>query len=554
MNLLRRGLQLGHAVKGAKRLQQIVSVFARHGFEDVLIRMNLRRFVPSLLLKRARSETLKKSTAHRLRESFEELGPTFVKLGQLLSTRSDLFPEEVIQEFTRLQDNVQPVPFEAISERIEEELGKSVYELFLTLDQKPLASASIAQVHRATLLNGETVVVKVQRPHIEEIIKTDVQLIAFLAKLIERTIPELRIIQPTVIVEEFFSALKLELDFRIEANNTEKMRSIFLDTPEIVIPKVFSEVSSERVLTLELLTGIQLNQVAKLDSAGIDRKALVRTSARAFFRSILIEGFFHGDLHGGNLFALSNNRLGIIDFGIVGRLSAIGRRRLAQMVVALIEEDYERLCEIYAELGQASASIDFEGFQREVRNTLSPYMGLSLKEMNVGKILSESTRIATRYSVRVPGEWMLVFKAIITTEGMGRSLDPDFDLLEMSDDLLNDLVRSQYSPQELWRELSWFSRDTIALIQQLPKQLRWMLRRLTANDFAIEIRIPEIAALHESWEEVERKKNATYFIGFLLITGALSLSYQDYLIFGFPAISFVAFALAFLGIFRNLLR
>lgn len=468
MKWIRTGRQLGQAVKNVQRLRQIIAVFAKYGFVDIVQRMNLGKFLPARLAAFAETQA-EKTIPERLKLAFEELGPTFVKLGQLLSTRSDLLPEAFIEEFTKLQDNVQPLSFEIVRAIIEKELNKKIEEAYSSFNEIPLAAASIGQVHEAVLLSGEKVVVKVQRPEIERVIETDISLLAFLANLLEKYIPESRIVGPTVIVDEFFRTLSFELDFVVEANNIVKIAENTSTIPEVVIPRVYRNLSTHKILTLEKLEGIRVNDLRALDDAGIDRKRVVEIGAKTFFKSVMIDGLFHGDLHGGNVFILPGNRLGIVDFGIVGRLSQKAKDQLASMMMSLITEDYENLCYEYAELGAAGASIDFEAFQREVRNTLSPYMGLSLAEVNIGKILIEATKIATKYNIKVPGDWMIVFKAILTIEGMGRTLDPQFDLLAMGQDLVKDLVKNQYSMQRLSKEFLWVAKDVAALLKILPR-------------------------------------------------------------------------------------
>jgi ubiquinone biosynthesis protein len=526
MKLLRTGRQLGQAVKNIQRLRQIISVFVRHGFADVVDRMDLGKFLPSRM-RSSPEEEADKTTPERLRLAFEELGPTFVKLGQLLSTRSDLLPENFIDEFTRLQDNVQPLPFEVVRSVVERELGRKIDEAYSFFDPAPLAAASIGQVHEATLLTGEKVVVKVQRPEIEKVIETDISLLAFLAGLLEKYVPETRVIAPRVIVEEFFRTLSFELDYLVEANNMLKVSENMSSVPEIVIPKVYRSLSTQKILTLEKFEGVRLNDLKALDQLGVDRKKIVEVGAKAFFKAVMIDGLFHGDLHGGNLFVLPGNRLGIVDFGIVGRLSQKSRDQLANMVMALVSEDYETLCYEYAELGASSVSIDFEGFQREVRNTLSPYTGLALADLNVGRVLIEATKIATKFKIQVPGDWMIVFKAILTIEGMGRTLDPEFDLLTAGQSLIKDLVRNQYSVQRMTKELLWVTKDIASLFKVLPRQVRWMFRKFNSNDFAFEIKSPDLQGVRTQLDLNGRRISSSILIGGCFIASSIALQHTS---------------------------
>jgi ubiquinone biosynthesis protein len=542
MKWIQTGRQLGQAVKNVQRLRQIIAVFAKHGFVDFVDRMDLSKFLPGRLGAYAESEA-DRSTPERLRLAFEELGPTFVKFGQLLSTRSDLLPEPFIEEFTQLQDQVQPLPFEVVREAVERELNQTLDQAYSFFDQKPLAAASIGQVHEARLATGEKVVVKVQRPEIEKIIETDVSLLAFLAGLLEKYVPESRIVGPTVVVEEFFRTLSFELDFVVEANNIAKISENTASVQEVVLPKVYKSHSTHKILTLEKFEGIRVNDIKSLDAAGIDRKKIVEIGARTFFKWVMIDGLFHGDLHGGNLFILPGNRLGIIDFGIVGRLSQRARDQLSNMVISLLTEDYENLCYEYAELGASGASVDFEGFQREVRNALSPYMGLALSDLNVGKVLIEATKVATKYNIKVPGDWMLVFKAILTIEGMGRALDPEFDLLTVGQDLVKDLVKNQYSMQRMSKEMMWVAKDVAMLLKVLPRQIRWMFRKFNSNDFAFEIKSPDFQQVREQLDINGRRLSLSVMASGLFIAGSIALSHSsDQAISGYSPTSVVCFS------------
>ncbi len=553
MKWIRTGRQLGQAVKNVQRLRQIVSVFAKHGFVEFVDRMDLGKFFPGRIGAYAEAQA-DKTPQERLRLAFEELGPTFVKFGQLLSTRSDLLPEAFIDEFTRLQDNVQPLPYEIVKSTVERELNRKIEAAYSEFNPVPLAAASIGQVHEARLLSGERVVVKVQRPEIEKIIETDVSLLAFLAGLLEKYVPETRIIGPVTVVDEFFKTLSYELDFIIEANNIKKIADNTKEIPEVILPKVYKNLSTNKVLTLERLDGIRVNDLKGLDQAGIDRKRIVELGARTFFKWVMIDGLFHGDLHGGNLFIMPGNRLGIIDFGIVGRLSQKSRDQLANMVMALVTEDYENLCYEYAELGAAETSIDFDGFQREVRNALSPYMGLSLAEMNLGRILIEATKIAARFNVKIPGDWMIVFKAILTIEGMGRTLDPEFDLLVIAHDLVKDLAKNQYSMQRISKEMVWLARDVSTLMKVLPRQIRLMFRKFNSNNFAFEIKVPELNLIRSQLDLNGRRLTlGVIAAGFFIASSVAQQSQSEHLLFGYPFFSVIYSSCGFLLTFLVLL-
>ncbi len=545
-----RGKQIGQAVKNVQRLRQIVTVFSKHGYEDLINRIGLGSFLTGL---RGKAKN-QKAAPERLREAFEELGPTFIKLGQLLSTRPDLIPESYIEAFTKLQDNVNPLEYSTIQKVIESELQRPIEACYRSVETKPLASASIAQVHQAKLRSGESVVIKVQRPGIQTQIRNDVSLLNFIAKLLEKYVPETRIINPTVIIDEFFRTLSFELDFFVEANNMRRFRENMKEFPDVVIPRVYKEFSSSKIITLQELKGIRVNNLKALDEAGVDRSRVVEVGAKAFFKSIMIDGLFHGDLHGGNVFVLPENKIGLIDFGIVGRLPQKSRDQLAGMFLSLMTEDYERLCYQYADLGAAGPSIDFDNFQREVKNSVSPYMGLNISEVNSGKILVESTKIATKYEIRVPGDWMLVFKAILTMEGMGRTLDPNFDLLKHGQGMLRQLIKNQYSLSRISREGMNIAKDLLSLLESYPRQLKWLLARLNKNDLSFEIRIKALEQLQEELKENSKKTSLSILGGAAFIACSIAIQFkEDSLIFGYPAVSFLFFSIGILILVRILI-
>lgn len=555
MELFRTGKQVTAAVKNVSRLRTIIGTFGRHGLEGLVVRMGLERYLTST---DKREDIERLTLPERLKLAFEELGPTFVKLGQVLSNRPDMIPETFIEEFAKLQDNVSPLPFEAIRNQIERELGGKLEDHYASFNEVPLASASIGQVHEAKLHSGEEVVVKVQRPEIDKIIRSDISILRFLASVMEKYLPETRVISPVQVVEEFFAVLSYELDFVVEANTTVKVGENFKDNPRLVVPKVYRRFTTQRVLTLERLRGVKITDVAAARALGINPRELVDIGTRGFFKMVMQDGLFHGDLHGGNLFAMRDpqtglSQIGVIDFGIVGRLSQKARDAFARMVLALVMEDYETLCYEYAELGAVGTGIDFEGFQREVRNSLSPYMGLSLKDMNIGLVLINSTKIATRYNIKIPSDWMIVFKAIFTLEGLGRQLDPDFDLLAIGNDLVKDVMKDRYSVQRMTKDFAFVARDVSALLQIMPRQIRWMFRKFNSNDFAFEIKFKETEVLRRQMEKSARGVGLSVITAGMFVASALSLQmHTDHLIWkNYPVPSLIFFflgALGFLGL------
>lgn len=519
-----------------------MGVFAKNGFQNVAEKIRLGRF----LLERFSKPGIESYTpAERLRMAFEELGPTFVKLGQLLATRPDLVPDEFVEEFKRLHAQVSPVPFAEIKKVLEGQFGVDVDRVFLEIDPVPLAAASIAQVHRAVLNDGTSVVVKVQRPGIAEIIRNDINVLYYLAELLQRYVAEARPFNPLGIVDEFFKTLELELNFVVEANNIRRFQENFKDEPSIKIPQVYLELSGPRVLVLEALDGVPLSSLASVES--IDREKVIRTGLRAYLKMVFRDGFFHGDLHAGNLFILSDSRVGLVDFGIVGRLNRRVRDAIANMFVALYTEDYERLAYEYVELAPYSDKVDVDRFAKELQDLLAPYFGLSMKNVNIGRLLMDSTAVAARHQLVVPSELMLFFKSIVTVEGMARMIIEDFNLLDYALEFANELVKTKYSPERVREEVLLFGRDSADLLQGLPRQLKQFIRKVNHPDFAYRHSLVEFEELKRSIETSSNILFLGLIIGSLIVSASLTMSLKDVpLVLEMPVVSAVGYLLALL--------
>src|SRR5437868_7906127 len=363
--LLKTGSQIGKTLKNAARLRIIVGVFARHGFHGVAEKIKLGKFIVERLS--ASSELEKLTIPERLRMSFEELGPTFVKLGQVLASRPDLIPEEYTSEFEKLHDRVQSIPFEVVESVLKEEFGSSLYQKFSFIDPNPLGAASIAQAHLAKLATGETVVIKVQRPGIIQTINDDLNVLYMLSELLTAYVPETRAYNPTGIVDEFFKTLELETNFIVEANNIRRFSENFASEDDIKIPKVYMELTTERVLTLEALEGIPLSQEGALKQEGLDAQTLIRKGLKAYMKMVFADGLFHGDLHAGNFFVLPNNQIGLIDFGVVVRLNNKTQATVANMLLALSREDYDRLAYEYVDLAPFTDTVNVDLSAKDLR-------------------------------------------------------------------------------------------------------------------------------------------------------------------------------------------
>lgn len=488
-------------------------MFASHGFHSLAVRVKLGRYVIDKFSKDVGDLTV----PERVRMSFEELGPTFVKLGQLLATRPDLIPLEFSEEFKKLHDQVAGVPFEEIESILTAHFGAPLSEIFASFDQVPLAAASIAQVHCARLKDGSRVVVKVQRPGIDRIIREDLQILRSLAELAERYIPEIRPYNPVGIVNEFGRAMEFETNFVIEANNVRRFQANFADDPDIKIPLVYSDYTGRRVLVLEALDGIPMSHTNALRQEGIDREEVLRRGLRAYMKMVYTDGLFHGDLHAGNVLLMPDGKIGLIDFGIVGRLNKKTQNAIASMFLALAEEDYDRLAYLYVDMAPFTERIDVDQFARDIRDLIAPYFGLTMKNVNLGRLLMDSTSVASKHGLVLPSELVMFFKSIVALEGMGRMILKDFDFLSYSLDFAKDMVQSRLDTRKMVSEAALTARDLNSLVAFLPRQIKQVLRRLNDPDFHVQIRSSDLDALRRS---VER---GSWVIFWGLITAAVAL-------------------------------
>lgn len=476
------------AVKNAGRLREILGAATRFGFGTLVARLPLAAYkdkAPGDSTEQLQREPL----PARLRMLFEGLGPTFIKVGQILAGRPDLIPAEIVREFERLQDRTTPVSFAQLKPVLEGELDRPLAECFSSFDTEPLATASIAQVHAARTLEGDDVVVKIRKPDVERLLEQDMEILEFLAGLLERYIPELRPFRPSEIVQEFKRSLLAETDFRMEANNIRRFRENFASSAFLVIPKVYTDLSSDHVITMERLRGVPLRDLEAVRAMGVDPRELLRGGMDAFFQSVMSDGLFHADPHAGNIIAMPDGRMGLIDFGSVGRLSQRSKDAIINMFLALVTEDYDALMLEYLDLSPpvngSRSTTNIERIQREVAALMSPYHGLPLAEIPAGRVLMDATRVAFRHQVSLPRDLVLVFKAIMTLEGIGRSLDPDFDLLGAASKYSRILIKERYNPTRLLKDALFLTRDLSRLVKTAPRQLGEALRQLESGELTL---------------------------------------------------------------------
>jgi len=445
----------------------------------------------------------------RVRRALEEMGPTFVKLGQVLATRVDLLESEWIAEFGKLQDSAPAAPYAEICQQLTEDLGAPPEEIFTVFDPVPLAAASIAQVHRARLADSSEVVVKVRRPGIRPIIEADLRWLSRLAELAEMESPELRSFHPQEVVRQFAQSLRRELDFAGECRNAERIAENFAGytdkdesiaeavlevssaLPIIITPRVYWAWTCERVCVQEFIDGISGRKLAAVDQAGLDRKILARRGARAVLKMIVEDGVFHADPHPGNVFYLLGNRIAFIDFGMIGRLTDERRDQLIQLLLGLVRHEPMRVADVMLDW-TGDAAVDEDGLILEIQTFVDQYHGVALKQLSLGAMLSDLVAILRQHQLTLPADLTMLIKAFISLEGMGRELDPDFDMASEAMPLLEQALRKRYMPASLLKRGRWAVGEALALIADLPRDLSRLLRAARRGRLEIHIDITHL--------------------------------------------------------------
>jgi ubiquinone biosynthesis protein len=501
------------AFQDLNRLRQIAAAVARHGFGAYLARTRLKDVLGRDAPPPQEGEPPPepgRATAARFRTLLAELGPTFTKLGQLLSTRPDLLPAHWIEELETLQDDCPPVSLAEVRSEIERGLGRPVEELFHALEEAPLASASIAQVHLATTHAGERVVVKVQRPRIREQIESDLALLYYLATLLEAVVEETGVYTPTGIIEEFDRTVHEELDFSNEARNATDMAKAARGREFLVIPRVHAELSSGTVLTLDYVEGTKVSEVTA--EAGYDLERVAKNVIEAAFRQLFEDGLFHGDPHPGNILVLPGNGIALLDFGLVGRLSRVQQEALVTLIVAVALRDPESVARVMNRIGVPDAHSPIAEFREDIRHILDRYLGLTLDEIRTATLLRDLLDLAVRHRIRIPKEYAVLAKASITIEGIIRRLYPKLDILEVGLPYAKELLLSRFSLGDASSTLMKSLLKLQGLAEDVPSQLTQILVDLEGGKFRVNV--------HS--EDLERVGGQVRAIGVMLFLGMLA--------------------------------
>jgi ubiquinone biosynthesis protein len=535
------------------RLHEIASVFIRHGLGDFVQRIGIAGVLEragQILHRSPAAEAVTLDPAQRMRMALEELGPTFVKLGQLMATRVDLFPPRWISEFEKLHAEVAPVPFEALLPELTRSLGRSPFEVFRDIDTRAYGAASIAQVHRAKLHDGTPVVLKVRRPGVRETIEADLRLLRRVSELIESEIPEARRYHPGEIAAQFARSLEREADFGTETRNIERFAKNFAGDPHIVIPRIYPEWTSDVLLVQEHVEGIPATDPEAVVAAGLDRKVLAARGVDAFLKMILIDGFFHADPHPGNVFYVPGNRIVIIDFGMVGRLSPQRRTQVIDLLGGLARMAEEPMLEVLLDWA-GDAYVDELKLAADVNELVFDYEGVPLKDIRVGNVIRQFAGIVREHSIVLPSDLSLMFKALITLEGLGRQYDPDFHIINHLTPLVKSALAERYQPGELVRRSRNAVSEFLNVVGGVPRDLARLLREARRGKTRIDLDLKRLDSFGRQLDRTLDRVTVGIMTASLVIGSAIVLTVRDGpVILGIPvlpAIGLLGYLLAVLN-------
>ena len=542
------------AIARLKRFKDIVLTLFRYGLDDVVDRLD---FPGKRILARIHPGVEEMTTWERIRRTLEDLGPTFVKFGQILSLRPDLIPRPLVLELRKLQDEVPPVPIELIKPVVERELERPLEDVFSHFDSRPMAAASLAQVHRAMLKEGRQVVaVKVQRPGIRDVVEKDLMILETIAGQLHRRMEATRLYDLPAIVSEIKKSLFQELDFSREARHMKIARLNLSDMAEIRIPKVYEAYSTEQVLTMELIQGTRLKEAELKDSQ--DRHRLATLIVRFTLIQILVHGFFHADPHPGNILLLDAGKVCFLDWGMVGRLPREARYALTELIQAVVEKDAEKVSWLLSQFVIMEGRPDSRALQRDILDIIDSFHGMPLAQINIGQLLMDVTSVLQHHRIRPPADMALMAKALMTAEGTARDLYPELDVVSEAEPLVKQVILERWQPHAVWDSLKRSFWRFMLLQKNMPTRLEHIVETIDKGDLSIRFRHENLEGLRKTLEGITNRLTFGIIIAALIIGSSMIITtgVKPFL-FGFPALGVIGYlvsALLGLWLIFNIIR
>lgn len=532
-----------------RRYQQIIGIILKYGFENIIDAMKIDRYIESGLqlipFVSPHEKVEKLSNNQRIRMALEELGPTFIKMGQVLSSRPDLIPVDLLNELEKLQDHVPAFEFDHVKTILASEFGKPYDQVFKSMEKTPLASASIGQVHRATVHNNDQIAVKIQRPGIRKTIETDLEIMLHIASIMENNIEEVAFFKPVRIVEEFTKTLEKELDYSIEASNMEQMAEQFKHDKTIHIPRVYFTESSERVLAMEYIRGIKADDVKRIEANGLDRKRITRRGADFIMKQVFEYGFFHADPHPGNIFVLENNCICPVDFGMTGFVDETTREVFVDLIHSIATNNSKLTARLLCELSQYEIQPDLTHLGKDISLFVSQHLSKTLKDIKTAKMMTHFLELCATHKLKIPPDFFLMMKAFISIEGVAKKLDPDFDMISHAIPYVTAAKYKKFNPSRLFKEFMGITRESYKFLQVFPTDAIEIMRLVKSGRLSFNIKIEGLDKLLHTQDQTSNRISFSIIIAALILGSAIVVNSDvPPIIFGVSVIGIAGFIAA----------
>ena len=535
-------IKISQTIANTKRMGQIITILSKNGFDDIIKKINFEGSFRLPISKDINRDTLSKS--QRIKKTVEELGPSFIKLAQMLSTRPDLISLELVHEFEKLQDSVCPVDINEINPIFKEEFDKEQEEIFA----KPLellATASIGQVYKGELLNGNEVVVKVLKPKIDEIIKNDLDILKKIASVFDDTFVDYGINSILDVIKEFESSIKNELNFKLEAMNLTRFEDIFKNDRRIKVPKLYKEYSTSKIIMMEFIDGIKVSNVKQLHKNNIDIKEIAKKGFELLCEQIFKHRFFHADPHPGNIFITLDSKVSFIDFGIMGSISKTEQKILLELIYHISQKDEEKASLDILNMTNYPDNIDKNSFIKDMSRVIGTYMYADLQDINIKELFSDMTSLVSKHNISFKNDYYLFFKAIVTIEGVGRNLDSNFNAVEQIKPIVMDFYTKQFSVKNIFKKVKELPKEIIDFLNYTPSDLKDIFKQMKRGKFKVELEHIGLQKMEESIEKSFNRLTVAIIIASTLIGSSLLLHAKTPpLIYDVPLFGIAGFSVA----------